>query len=69
MLLVTGGQEEHVNGGAGPGSLDSTEIYRLNAGAWSVLNSAKLPAARHSLAAATLNNRVHIFGKERDLHF
>ena len=65
-LLVTGGAEKY-NGDFD--SLDSTEILRHNAGAWSVLNSAKLPAARHSLAAATLNNRVYIFGKERYLHF
>ena len=53
MFLVTGGAN-------GSNWLDSTEIYDPDIGSWT--DGAVLPSARSSLTAATIVNRILIFG-------
>ena len=55
MLLVTGGISV---GSSLP--LDSTEIYDPDIGSWKA--GAALPVPRSNLAAATIVNRILIFG-------
>ena len=53
MLLVTGGK-------TGPDSLDSTEIYDPDLGSWRA--GAALPSLTERMQAASIGNRVLIFG-------
>ena len=53
MFLVTGGAN-------GSNWLDSTEIYDPDIGSWKA--GAALPVPRSNLAAATIVNRILIFG-------
>ena len=56
MFLVTGGSSTS----SGSGRLDSTEIYDPDLGSWK--DGAALPGPRNSLTAATIANRILIFG-------
>ena len=61
VLLVTGG-------GNVVGDLDSTELLDgLSSSSWR--HVAKLPSARGDLRAATLDNKLFIFGKLQSLNF
>ena len=53
ILLVSGGNE-------GGSYLDSTEIFDTNLGGW--ITGAVLPNPMDRLRAATIDNRVYIFG-------
>ena len=53
ILLVSGGHD-------GGSYLDSTELFDANIGGWST--GAALPNSMRSLRAATIDNRVYIFG-------
>ena len=55
MLLVTGG----IHGTGISSRTDSTEILEDNT--WKI--SAPLPTARFNLRAATLDNKIFVFGK------
>ena len=50
-----------VTGGYGNGELDSTELYDSSNGHWRM--SGPLPSARSGLRAATVDNRVLVFGE------
>ena len=54
MLLVTGGTQ------TGSDFLDSTEIYDPDVGSWSA--GAALPSPMQDMRAASLGNRVLVFG-------
>ena len=54
MLLVSGGIDSDGS------ELDSSEIFDPSLGSWRA--GAVLPSPRDSLKAATLDNRVYIFG-------
>ena len=43
------------------GRLDSTEVYSVRDNAWT--EAGKLPARMRAMRAATINNRVLLFGK------
>ena len=51
--MVTGGYDDD-------GSLDSTELFDFTTGHWRT--SVALPTTRNGLQAATLDNRVLVFG-------
>ena len=55
MLLVSGGYDESDNW------LDSTEIFDPRLGSWRA--GAALPSPVYGLRAATIDNRVLLFGK------
>ena len=59
--MVTGGANNP--NGAGEIKLDSTEMLVLEDTEWRTLPSARLPSPRCDLVAATLDNKVFIFGK------
>ena len=52
--MVTGGRHDGVD-------LDSTELYDPSTGHWRM--SGALPSARYGLRAATVDNRVLVFGE------
>ena len=54
ILLVIGGR-------TGSDYLDSAELFDANIGSWSIIGAA-LPNAMSYLRAATVDNRVFIFG-------
>ena len=54
IFLVTGGLE------TGEDRIDSTEIYDPDLGSWSA--GAALPSPRGNLKAATVANRILLFG-------
>ena len=56
MLLVTGG----IDGVSGSGLTDSTEIYDPDIGSWRT--RAALPSPMQDMRAASLGNRVLVFG-------
>ena len=58
--MVTGGTIDHT-GGERP--IDSTEMLVLEDMIWRTLPSARLPSPRYLMVAATLDNKVFIFGK------
>ena len=49
-----------VSGGYGGSFLDSTELFDLDLGGW--ITGAALPNPMRYLRAATIDNRVYIFG-------
>ena len=55
ILLVIGGW-------TGYESLDSTELFDPNHGSWVI--GAVLPSPMRSMSAATIDNRVFIFGND-----
>ena len=53
-----------VTGGYSTVPLDSTEMMMMMTGTWNILTTASLPTGRWKPAAATINNRVYLFGEE-----
>ena len=57
ILLVSGGRAA-----GGGGYLGSTEFFDANLGSWSANPWAALPSPMDGMKAATIDNRVFLFG-------